>query len=293
MRVINKYEYINMAYNKTQEFINKNNKLLSEGSKFFRAYYSLIGLIPQTLDRVLTGHAFPFIESYQELENSYQLCCFGFYKYSYISLRSVCELGLLSVYWDKKDKSHIDIEKWLNSKEDTPFKGKILNGLNEIENFRNFPQKKDLEHKIDELYKELSGFVHTKGYHFSSRAHNKINHNTFNESAFYKWFNFMKRVIQILIIIHLLKYPIGLQYTPMENKYGLNGPMGGFLHPDQSNLIRDILDRDILEILQEISNKDSEAISFAEAINRLPDISEEDLKQQCIDDDKRRVSINC
>ncbi len=66
----------------------------------------------------------------------------------------------------------------------------------------------------------------------------------------------------------------------MQDKFGINGPMGTFLDVFQSEQIKVVLNADELKILQEISDNDGEAKSLADWVNSHPDISEDEYKEQ-------------
>ena len=252
---------------------------------------SLTDLVPETLDNFWSGHIFPLTEAEYELESSVEFCKLGFYKHAIAALRNVLELGLLSVYWDIEGKSHIDIQKWLGSNEPTPFKQIVFEKLKTNPNIKSFDDKHKLFDETAELYKELCDYAHTKGLHFSSHKLSKSNINTFNEESLRKWLDFMCRAIKTIVTFHILKYPVALQYTPIDNKFGLNGPVGGFLNPGQVEKIKKLFNSEWLKTLQEISNNDPEAKSLAEWINKKPDITELEFRAQIEAQDKQWIEM--
>lgn len=90
----------------------------------------------------------------------------------------------------------------------------------------------------------------------------------------------MTRVTKFVVILHILKYPVALQHTPIEQKFGINGPAGGFFEPYQTERIKQFLGKDVIITLQEISNNDPTAISRAKWVNEQPDITYEELQIQ-------------
>ena len=237
-------------------------------------------MIPQTVEKVLSGHIFPVIEAGIELENSVELNKLGFYKHAMIALRNTLEMGILSVYWDIEEKSHIHIQNWLHSLVDTPWKKTIFQKLKTNQNIKNFDDQHNILDYFDVLFKELSNFAHTKGRIHSSMNLGNANFNQFNEKSFLRWMDFTRKVVTFITIIHVLKYPIALQYTPLDQKFGINGPVGGFLEPYQSEAIRKFLEKDIVKTLQEISDSDDEATSIAQSINERPDVTENEMREQ-------------
>jgi hypothetical protein len=268
----------------TEEFLRREQSLHDQVSALTRAYYELQDLIPQTVEKLFSGHFFPFSESTFELANSSVLVQEGFYRYAFVGLRSVLELGLLSVYWDRKDKAEEDILGWLKAVEPTPFKNEILAGLRSISTVTEFEKSFDLGKLIGALYGSLSDFAHVRGYRYSSRGLNRgSNILQFNEDSFRAWANELRQVVGLVTTVHLLKYPVGLQHTPLDQKFGLNGPAGGFLNPWQADRLRAVLNPAHLAVLQEISDRDPNAQEMAAWVNDLPDISDEDFERQAFE----------
>jgi hypothetical protein len=112
---------------------------------------------------------------------------------------------------------------------------------------------------------------------------NNANFTRFNEKVILKWSDLLEKVVQLLLSLHILKYPIAIQTTPIQAKFGINGPFGGFLDVFQSDQIKEVLNPSELQLMQSISDNDETAISLAEWVNSQPDISEEDFKKQIED----------
>lgn len=277
----NSDERILQVLKESNEYLESKNEISSKIEEIVWIFRYLEDLMPQTVEKFWSGHMFPLVEANTELESSIEFCKLGFYKHALIALRNVLELGLLSVYWDIDDKSQVDIQNWLYSFESTPFRKKtVFPKLKTNQNIKNFDDKHKIFNDIDNLFGELSNFVHTKGRYHSSLDLGNANFNRFNEKSLLNWIEFMIKVVKFIVIIHVLKYPVALQYTPLDQKFGLNSPAGGFLEPSQSEAIKQFLDENILKTLQAISDSDDEAIGMAKWVNEQPDITEEGMKAQ-------------
>src|SRR5207245_8272859 len=121
------------------------------------------------------------------------------YKHALNSNRSLLKLGLISVNEDIEDKSHIKIQEWLQSKEDTPFRRQIQRRLLENKNIKRFDEEGGFFTQLDALYKKLSSFTHTKGARYSSRALIISNVNTFHEKSLKYWVQSLQKVIRLVI----------------------------------------------------------------------------------------------
>lgn len=276
----------------TEKYLADNPELHQKIDKLVWAYHEVGHVIPQNDKRIFSGHNLAYNESYYEVECSYQLIKLSLYKYAFIALRNALELGLLSIYWDKDDKAEISIQNWYDSKEDTPFKKEISSGLKTIDNIKEFCKHYDLFSRIDKLYGTLSDFNHTRGYLFSGHNLNHANFTRFNEKALLDWSELLEPLIQLLLTVYILKYPVAIQNTPIQEKFGINGPFGGFLEVFQSEQIKEVLNPDELKILQKVSDNDEKARSLADWVNSFPDISDKELKRQVYEFDDFMKSHN-
>jgi hypothetical protein len=265
-------------------------QLSAEIELSLRVYKSLPDLLPQLVEQFTSGHVFPIYEGEYELESSISLTKFGFYKHALGALRNVLELGWLSVYWDLAGRSHIEIQGWLHSIEDTPFRKRVFAALKREPNIKAFDDAHKFLEGVEKLYYSLCDFAHTKGRRFSIRALSRSNVNTFNEASLRYWLKLLRQVVKTVVIFHILKYPIALRYTPLDDKFGFNPPMGGFFRPYQADECRKLFFPEELRTLQSISDADPGAVSIAEWVNSQPDITREEMEDQLERDDQFWIS---
>ena len=270
----------------TNAYLNENEKIVDRINEMLWVHRAGFDLLPLTLENVGSGHVFPIGESEYELECSMHLCKLGFYKHAIIALRNVLELGLLSVYWDIDGKSHINIPEWLSSNEQTPFRKEIIKVLKKNERIVVFDKAHNIFMEITDLYHELSDFSHTKGVRFSSQELSRANVNTFNQESIRKWLEFMEKVVKVVITLHILQYPIGLQKVDLFSKFGFNPPMLGFLESHQVDGIRQFLDEEVAKTLQKICDADLRSQSISQEINNMPDLTEEVIRAQEEEEEK-------
>jgi len=293
MFLLHSDKLLSQILDETNEYLREHPETKKKIEEINWTFRSLLGLLPETLETFWSGHIFPIAEAEYELECSIVFCKLGFYKHAIGALRNVLELGLLSVYWDVDGQSHIDIQDWLRSMESTPFRKRVFARLRTNSNIREFDDRQDIFGKTKALYEKLSDFSHTKGFGFSSRQLNKhqSNVNSFNETSLARWQELTEKVVEIVTIFHILKYPVGLQYIPIMQKFGLNGPVGGSIEPHEVERIKEIISKDMLRDLQEISNKDPDAIEAVKWVNNLPDLTESEFSEQIERQDKNMIQM--
>lgn len=257
-------------------------------SKLAWAYHSVGDVIPHTTENLWSGHFFPWKESWEEIQISFNLCLFGFYKQAMMSLRSGLELGLLSVYWNLNDDGHKIIQDWLRSRENTPYFGSIWKKLEQHPNFRLFQQKHDIRKRI--LGLGLHDYIHTKGYKFSnSLGLPKPNFQTFEEKGFTLWFEAFEEVVKVLSILHLIKHPIGLIRYDYSQKFGIDKPEFGGLEAFQVDRLETIIGKEIFSTIESIAQTDVKVKDVMEWVSNLPDITNEDVVAQIIGLDKMAI----
>jgi hypothetical protein len=245
------------------------------------AYQSVGTLIPETLESMWSGHFVPWIESWEDLQISANLCVFGFYKQAMGSLRSALELGLLSVYWNLNDDGHIEVKTWLSSKEDTPRMGTVWSKLSRHENFRKFQARQDLRQRILDLG-YLHDYVHTKGHKFANHPGLRPNFQLFNEKAFDIWFTAFSEVIRVLTICHLVKYPLGTVRYPWSDKFGIDTPSFGGIDEFQVDRLERLIGPSTFQVISDIAKSDKYVGEIVSWVDSKRDMTEQEVEEQIV-----------
>lgn len=279
----------------TMEFLEARNSIHETLEESLWAYQSIGRSIPHTVETMFSGHFFPFRESHEELQISYNLAFFGFYKQAFASLRSSLELGLLSVYYNINDEGHTAVKAWLNSRDtwdaNTPKASKIWSILLSNPNIHTFQSTHDIKAYFGEL-SFLHNYVHTKGFKFSnSLGKPKSNYQVFDEDVFFKWINTVGQVVSIVATLHLLKYPIGLVEFDWGLKFGIDVPAFGGMDGSEICRIKKFLAADWVTTLEEIASKDERTQATLKEIISLPDITAQDIESQILEMDKSMIKM--
>lgn len=74
--------------------------------------------------------------------------------------------------------------------------------------------------------------------------------------------------------------PILLVGLPIEEKFGINGPMSGYFIDQQANTLWNLLLNSTVPFFRQFIETDGEIEAIREGFESLPDISEEELEQQ-------------
>lgn len=277
---------------RTKSFLQKNQKIKEKIEELGWAYFSTGKTIPQTTENFWSGHFFPFTESWDELQISFNLAIFGFYKQAFMSLRSGLELGLLSVYYNINDDGHKAVQNWLKSKDsweaNTPRTDKIWQILNSNNNIRSFNKEFSFREHFNRL-SFLNNYIHTKGYKYSNKLGIfKSNFQTFEEKIFIKWFNAYHEVIIIIATLHLLKYPIAVIEFDWSKKCGIDNPFP-VLEIYEIEKISNLLPNDYMTAIKKIADEDESTQDLYKHIKEIPDMTKEEKESQILELDKSLI----
>jgi hypothetical protein len=277
---------------KSEKYLDDNPQLKEKIIHLGWCYQSIGKSIPHTPENFLSGHFFPFVESSEELQISFNLAMLGLYKQAFMSLRSGLEAGMLSVYYNINDDGHKVVKDWLHSKDsraaNTPRTEKIWKILKTNNNIDNFDRKLNLKERFEDL-SYLHNYVHTKGHKYSNGLGKiKSNWQTFEESIFLKWLVAYEEVVVIVATLHLLKYPIASIEYDWSDKVGIDNPFP-VLETSEINRLKEILPFAYFHEIQSIANVDPDTQDLFTYIEGLPDMTEEGKEQQIVDLDKLMI----
>lgn len=281
------------VYKETEKYFETKPEIKKRIEKLGWIYHTVGMIIPQNFENFWSGHYFPFIDSWEELQVSFTQICFGLYKQAFVSLRSGLELGMLSVYFNINDDGHNVVKEWLQAKNkkeaDTPFAKTIWKILLQNDNIRKFNEKHDIE-TVHKNLGYLHNYVHTKGAkHSNCMGLLKSNSQTFEAELISKWLESYADIISLVSTLHLLKYPISVIRFDYSKKFGIDIPSFGGLEEYNFEKIASILPEKYLEDIKLIANEDPTTQETIHEIRAFPDMTEEQVELQIINLEKMSI----
>lgn len=281
------------VYKETEKYFETNPEIKKRIEELGWIYHTVGMIIPQNFENFWSGHYFPFIDSWEELQVSFTQICFGLYKQAFVSLRSGLELGMLSVYFNINDDGHNAVKEWLQAKEkkeaDTPFAKTIWKILLQNDNIRKFNEKHDIE-TVHKNLGYLHNYVHTKGAKHSNRMGLlKSNSQTFEAKLISKWLESYADIISLVSTLHLLKYPISVVRFDYSKKFGIDIPSFGGLEEYNIDKIASILPDNYLEDIEHIAKEDPTTQETIQEISAFPDMTVEQVEEQIINLEKMSI----
>jgi len=281
------------VYKETEKFFKSNPELLNRIQELGWIYNTIGSIIPQTSENFWSGHYFPYLDSWEELQISFTEICFGLYKQAFVSLRSGLELGMLSVYFNINDDGHKTVKEWLHAKDkkeaNTPRAETIWKILLQNDNIRIFNEKHDLK-KVHENLGYLHNYVHTKGVKHSNRMGLlKSNTQTFEAMIISQWLESYADIISLVSTLHLLKYPISVVRFDYRKKFGIDIPNFGGLEEYDIDKIASILSDKYLIDIELLAKNDPKTQKTIQEISLMPDMTEGQVEEQITDFDKMLI----
>ncbi len=218
-----------------------------------------------------------FFEAEQDLDSAILLLLSGFYKDSFRSIRSFLELHVFALYnFVNEDNKYF--QNWLEGKAPTPKLGEMLKILNsKSEAFKILSQKTKWDKEVESLYKELSGFMHTRGALHTHTALRNSNQTVFSEIGVSTGASFLLNTIRLAGMGFVVNFPMSFQPLPLFDKFAFNQPVGGFLDKGQVEMVKAIFQNNILKEIAEICLSNNDADSLAEGVKSMPDLTEEEV----------------
>jgi hypothetical protein len=246
---------------------------------------------------------FPSIETNHQFDYAVKHAITGSYQAAFSHLRSCLELTLLSIYFSFEEH-FLDGEDWLNIPEfdwkkakqterkwfdslvDTPFFSKMLQVVKKDDRFGSFDLAYTWFDVLRSNYYKLSDYTHIKGYKMGSQVMNNVNSH-FNNSSFHNintdslnmFLETLIQTIENIVILITLYNPIVLIELPLEEKFGINEPIG-FIHPGQSNVISQLIPTQYNSFFENLKANDIEILGLIDWVNSFPDLTSEQIKKQ-------------
>ena len=281
------------VYKLTETYFDENPEIQKRVEDLGWIYHTVGMIIPQNFENLWSGHYFPFIDSWEELQVSFNQICFGLYKQAFVSLRSGLELGMLSVYFNINDDGHNAVKEWLEAKDnkeaDTPYAKTIWKILLQNNNIKTFNEKHDIE-KVHKNLGYLHNYVHTKGAKHSNRMGLlKSNSQTFESTLITKWLKTYADIVSLISTLHLLKYPISVIRFDYSKKFGIDIPSFGNLEEYNIDRIATILPCNYLMDIEAIAQSDAATQETIKEVSLFPDMTEEQLEDQIISLEKMTI----
>jgi len=148
-----------------------------------------------------------WLESETDLKASIYLSLGGYYRQALGCLRNWLEITLIGIYYSEYYKGkNSRFEQFINGKRQAPIGKNLFNSLFERKSLKKADSKIGLRSYLANLYNELSSFIHCKGTEQYKLQDGRDNVPRFLKRSFDIWFEFLKKVIRINVLILIITY---------------------------------------------------------------------------------------
>ena len=249
--------------------------------------YLLLDALKPDVEYLITIGFFPLSEMKMDLDHSIKHALIGSYKAAFADLRRALELALTMIYLTSDMSDVKKAKEWVLSKLDTPHFSSSLKKLVANGRYFDFNVQFDWRKELQDFYWRLSDFSHNKGqlksYHELNKVSAFISSTSLPTICYDTLSLFSDLYIQTIgeIVTMLALYnPVILVGIPIEDKFGLNGPVTGFYSETQSALIHKLMPDKYKGYFKLLSERDVELLSIVDYYRSLPDLTVEEFKVQ-------------
>ncbi|TPE43592.1 hypothetical protein [Pontibacter mangrovi] len=230
---------------------------------------------------------FPATEAEMELDYSIKHALIGSYKAAFADLRRAIELTAINVYLTSEHSKREASFEWIMSQRDSPFFSTMIESLAKTGRFKDINEEANWKQNIKQFYWRISDYTHNKGQAKGYRELNKVNAHMFgtfvpniNLETLSSFLDCYIETVREITIFLALYNPVILVGLPLEDKFGLNGPMSGFYTEHQAEAINSLIPEPYKEYFTQLIKKDEEVIGAVESIISMPDLTKEDFDKQ-------------
>lgn len=235
---------------------------------------------------LFSGRNLPMVEGFHDLDASFELIKLGFHKQAFASLRMGLDNGLLAAYWNAVGYDTPEFKKWISSKEKTPRKDKKFWGrIRRLCGVEDFYKTFSFEQAIEDLNRQLNGYVHTKGFWYSTMGENQRRMRTQNDNVYCdEWYELFVAATRFVVTLQLLVKPklaIVIPDAHLLRKFGSYGhvPFCGVLLGDYSERIKECIGDAEYDKIAAIANGSPEVQEVRRYLESCPDLTDDEIRE--------------
>ena len=229
----------------------------------------------------------PIVEGFHDLDASFELIKLGFHKQAFASLRMGLDNGLLAAYWNAVGYDTPEFKRWISSKEKTPRKDKkFWRRIRRLCGVEDFYENFSFEQTIEDLNRQLNGYVHTKGFRYSTMGEFQRRIQTQNENIYCdEWYELFVATTRVVVTLQLLVKPklaIVIPDAYLLRKFGSydHVPFCGVLPGDYSERIKACIGDAEYDAIAAIANGSPEVQEVRRYLESCPDLTDDEIRER-------------
>ena len=228
---------------------------------------------------------FPWTESQHELSVALNHALLGFHRASYDHQRRALELILVGSFFVSEITTESEAKKWVSSVGRTPMFTKTLKRLAKVGMYARLESKTDWLGEVQKFYWCLSDISHVRGDQNGFRSIQPSNFHTdgipgCSVEALEKTLDSFVATISYIAMLVALSNPALLFGLPIEEKFGINGPISGFFEEGQTERLRALIPERHRDILVALAEEDPGVVNIRDYFCSLPNLSVDQIQKQ-------------
>lgn len=230
---------------------------------------------------------FPWTEAVSDFDTSITLAFQSYYKASIDHIRRGLELVLVGSFFNSSIADEEQARDWLRSERGTPHFNRALEKLTKMPRFSALEEEIQWSDSLKSFYYKLCDIVHVKGVEasFQKLQPSYANYSGIRAPAFValsleQILDTFIEAVRFCATLLALSNPTLLVGLPLDEKFGLNGPMSGFFCHAQAERLRSLLSIGTESYFRRLIEIDDEVLSLVRWVQNFPDISQSELELQ-------------
>ena len=230
---------------------------------------------------------FPWLEAQHELSVALDQTLMGFHRASHDHQRRSLELILVGTWFVSQQTTDSDARAWMTARAKTPWFSQTLKRLSKEGLHAELEAETGWVNDVQEFYWSLSDICHVRG------APNGVDtvqpsHLSFNgspvpeysEEALEKALDSFIVTISYIALLAALSNPVLLFGLPVEEKFGINGPVSGFFEDWQTEHLLALIPERHRKVLVSLAEADDRVQGMRDYFSSQPDLTAEELETQ-------------
>ena len=236
---------------------------------------------------------FPWVEAASELDLALTHTIAGLYRASFDHQRRAVELVIVGSVFVADATPRQEGQRWMSSADLTPMFTRALDSLATHDFYGEYDDRSGWIGRVRDHYWSLCDVVHVRGTRYAlgriqpmSWNFNGMRVPQFDSAAAQRALDYIIQTSEHVAIALALANPVLLFGLPLEEKFGLNGPVSGFFREEQAERLRLLISADLLGPLIELADADPKVVALRQWVESMPDLSEEEWQQQIEEQNK-------
>jgi len=249
--------------------------------------HDFIDTAPSDIESLTRVWYFPWIEASAELDLALTHTMLGMHRATYDHQRRGLELVVVGSLFVAETTSATEGSRWMASALETPMFTRAIDRLGALDFYQAFDDDTGWIRHLKRHYWAVCDIIHVKGtacglreVQPSSLNFNGMSVPEFNGDAVKRSLDFFLDTVGHTAVALALSNPVLLYGLPLDEKFGLNGPLSGFFTDDQTDRLLSLIPDKYADALLVRSASLPEVESVRDWIQSLPDLSPEEIRRQ-------------